>query len=338
MEKNKPMTPEGAQLEAIRNFLVRRNRWHPAEALPWVIAVAAFFVFPESIFIGTQVAILTLFVLSLDLILGYAGIVTLGHAAFFGMGAYAAGILAVHGGWNEPLSGLLFAGLCAGVLGLVSGMVLLRYHSLALIMLTLSVGAMLEEAANALEKITGGFDGLEGINLSPLLGYFENDLYGYHYYWYALTVLFVVTLLARRVVHSPFGLSLQGIRENPKRMPAIGCDILRRRIAIYTFSAVIAGLAGGLFAQSNAYVTLDVFSFDRSGTVLIVLILGGTGRFYGAFLGGPIFYLLEDWLAKLSPQFWGFGVGLVLLLVVTFARNGLLGMLIDLRDKLWRRK
>ena len=315
-------------------FLAGRHHWRPAEALPWLIAIAAFFVFPDSVYVGTQVLILILFVLSLDLILGVTGIVTLGHAAYFGMGAYTAGVLSVHAGWNEPLSGLLLAGLFTGLLGWLSGMILLRYHGLALLMLTLSMGIMLEEAANALEGFTGGFDGLTGISPDPLLGLFDNDLYGYHYYWYALTVLFLVFLLCRRVVHSTFGLSLRGIRENPWRMPALGCNLLHRRNAVYTLSATIAGLAGGLFAQSNAYVTLDVFTFSRSGGVLIVLILGGSGRLYGAFLGGSLYYLLEHRLAKLSPEFWEFGVGLVLLLLVLFAHNGLLGLMDRLVDRL----
>lgn len=320
-----------------RAYLAQRHRWRLGEALPWALAIAAFFAFPNSVFVGTQVLILVLFALSLDLILGYAGIVTLGHAAFFGIGAYAAGGLSAHLGWNEPLSGLLFAGVCAGVIGVVSGAILLRYHGLALIMLTLAMGIMLQEAGNAWDSFTGGYDGLYGIKPAPLLGRFENDLYGYHYYWYALIVLLLMFLLSRRVVHSPFGASLLGIRENPARMPAIGCAVLWRKIVVYTLSAFMAGLAGGLFAQSNAYVTLEVFSFARSGTVLIVLILGGTGRLYGAFLGGAIYYLLEHNLAKLSPEFWQFGVGLVLLGVVSLRHNGLLGLQEHLLQRIRRR-
>ena len=328
--------PDDRSLQA-RAYLAGRHRWHPAEALPWLLAVAAFFLFPNSVFVGTQVLILVLFALSLDLILGYAGIVTLGHAAFFGIGAYAAGGLSVHLGWNEPLSGLLFAGACAALAGLVSGWLLLRYHGLALIMLTLAVGIMMQETGNTWDSFTGGYDGMNNILPSPLFGRFDNDLYGYHYFWYTLLVLLGVLLLCRRIVHSPFGLSLLGIRENATRMPALGCDVLARRTGIYTLSAAIAGLAGGLFAQSNAFVTLDVFGFARSGTVLIVLILGGAGRLYGAFVGGAIYYLLEHNLAKLNPEFWEFGVGLVLLAVVSFGRDGLLGLPQQVLQRLRRR-
>jgi branched-chain amino acid transport system permease protein len=304
-----------------------RHRWRPIEALPWLLAVAAFFLLPDYAFLGTQVLTLILFTLSLDLILGYAGIVTLGHAAYFGLGAYVAGLLSARLGWNEPISGLIGASASAALFGWLSGMVLLRYRGLSLLMLTLAVGVMLQEAANALAPLTGGFDGLYGITPAPLFGRFENDLYGHTYYWYGLSVLFLAFLVCRRIVHSPFGLSLQGLRENEGRMRAIGCDVLWRKVAIFTISAALAGLAGGLFAQANAFVSLDVFSFIRSGTVLIVLILGGTGRLYGAFIGGTVYYLLEDQLAKLSPEFWQFGVGLVLVLVVLFWQGGLLGLL-----------
>jgi branched-chain amino acid transport system permease protein len=314
---------------AARRAVAGRHRFRPVEALPWALAIAAFFLFPDYAYLGTQVLILILFALSLDLILGYAGIVTLGHAAYFGLGAYVAGMLSAHFGWHEPITGLLAAGLAAALAGWLSGMILLRYQGLALLMLTLAIGLMLLQAANALAPWTGGFDGLSGITPAPLFGRFENDLYGHTYYWYGLTVLFLAALVCRRLVHSPFGLSLQGLRENEARMRALGCDVLGRKVVIFTISAALAGLAGGLFAQANAFVTLDVFSFQRSGTVLIVLILGGAGRLYGAFVGGTVYYLLEDQLAKLSPEFWQFGVGLVLVLSVLFWRGGLLG-LVDL--------
>jgi branched-chain amino acid transport system permease protein len=321
---------------AARASVTARHHFRPSEALPWLLAIGAFFVFPDYLFLGTQVLILILFALSLDLILGYAGIVTLGHAAYFGLGAYVAGMLSAHAGWHEPISGLLLAGAVAAGFGWLSGPLLLRYHGLALLMLTLAAGIMLMELANVLEAWTGGFDGLYGITPAPLLGRFENDLFGRNYYVYSLIVLFLVFLVCRRVVHSPFGLTLQGVRDNERRMRAIGCDVLRTKVTVFTLAAGIAGLAGGLFAQANAFISLEVLSFARSGTVLIVLILGGVGRLYGAFVGATAYYLLEDQLAKISPEFWQFGVGLVLVLVVLFARGGLLGLL-DAITLRWRR-
>ena len=312
-----------------------RHRWRAWEALPWVLALGALFALPSYLFLGTQILILVLFALSLDLILGYAGIVTLGHAAYFGLGAYIAGMLSAHAGWHEPITGLLVAGAGAAAFGWLSGLLLLRYRGLALLMLTLAVGIMLMELANVLEAWTGGFDGLYGITPAPLFDRFENDLFGRNYYVYSLGVLFLVFLACRHLVHSPFGLVLQGVRDNEARMRAIGCDVLRVKVTAFALAAGIAGLAGALFAQAHAFVTLDVLSFARSGTVLIVLILGGVGRLYGAFVGATVYYLLEDQLAKISPEFWQFGVGLVLVLVVLFARGGLLGLL-DAVTSRWR--
>ncbi len=314
---------------AAAEFLLRRHRLRAAEALPWLIAIGAYFAFPDYLALGTQILITIMFALSLDLILGYAGIVTLGHAAFFGTGAYAAGLLSAKLGWGEPLSGLVVAGLCAAVVGFVSGWILLRYRGLTLLMLTLATSIMLYELGNARSELTGGFDGLTGIAIKPLFGRFEYDLYGHTYYLYALAALFVLFAVARRIVYSPFGQALIGIRENVGRMHAVGSPVHRRLVTIYTISAAMAGIAGGLFAQSNAYVTLSALGFERSATVLIILILGGTGRLYGAFLGAAIFMLLEDSLAKLSPAFWEFGVGAMLVLTVLFARRGLAGLLED---------
>ena len=313
-----------------RDALRRRHRLRLWEALPWLLAIAAFQLFPDYLAFGSQVLIAILFALSLDLILGYAGIVTLGHAAYFGTGAYAAGMLSAHLGWQEPLSALLFAALCAALMGLISGLVLLRYHGLTLLMLTLATAILLQELAHVQEHLTGGFDGLLGIQFAPLLGLFEYDLWGRTHYGYALAVLFVMFVLARCIVYSPFGHSLLGIRENTLRMQALGTPVYQRLVTIYTISAAMAGVAGGLFAQTNAFVTLEVLSFSQSGSILIMLILGGIGRLYGAFVGVLVYKILEDQLARISPEFWEFGIGLLLVLTVLFARRGLLGLGEDL--------
>ncbi|MBI3710153.1 MAG: hypothetical protein HY246_21115 [Proteobacteria bacterium] len=309
-----------------REAIGRRHRWRPVEALPWVLAAGAFFAFPDYMALGTQILIYILFALSLDLILGYAGIVTLGHAAYFGTGAYAAGILAARYGWHEPITNLLAGGVVAAAAGFVSGWILLRYHGLALLMLTMATAIMLHEAANTRADLTGGFDGLLGISNTPLFGYFDYDLWGHTYYWYALVTLFLCFLVVRRLTFSPFGRALVGIRENTLRMHAIGSLVHLRQVIVYTISAAIAGIAGALFAQTNAFVTLEVLGFVASGNVLIMLVLGGMGRLYGAFIGGTIYILLRSELAKLSPEFWEFGIGLVLVLAVLFARGGLLGL------------
>lgn len=309
-----------------------RLRWW--EALPWIAALAAFFVFPRYLAFGTEVLIVILFALSLDLVLGYAGIVTLGHAAFFGAGAYTVGMLAAHAGWNEPLSGLVAAALAAGLLGLASGWVLLRTHGLALLMLTLCTMALLEQAANMGAAWTGGFDGMPGLAFKPVLGAFEFDvLYFRTQYLYALAVLALGFVLVRTLVYSSFGRSLTGIRENVLRMHAVGAPVRARQVTVYAISAALAGVAGGVFVQAIGYVNLAVLGLDRSAGVLIILILGGYGRLYGAFVGALVYLLLEHTLSKAYPTAWQLGLGLTLMLVALYARNGILGLAEALRRR-----
>jgi branched-chain amino acid transport system permease protein len=293
--------------------------------LPWVAAVAAVIVFPSYLPLGSQILATILFALSADLVLGYAGIVTLGHAAFFGTGAYTAGILAANG-WGEPLTGLLAGALAAGVVGFLSGLVVLRTTGLTLLMQTLVVATLLHEAANKASSITGGDDGLQGMEVWPILGIFRFDLFGRTAYAYCLVVLFACWWLARRLVHSPFGRSLTGIRENVRRMHAIGAPVAYRRLVIYTISAAFAGVSGALIAQTTQFVGLTSLSLDRSGTVLIMLIIGGVGRLYGAFIGVPLYMVAQDRFSEIEPVYWYFWIGLLMVVVVVFARGGVLGL------------
>ncbi len=215
------------------------------------------------------------------------------------------------------------------MVGFITGWFLLRYRGLTLLMLTLATAIMLQETGNLRSDFSGGYDGLPGLEFKPLLGIFDYDLYGHTNYLYALAVLAVVFYFVRRIVYSPFGQALTGIRENVRRMHAIGSPVHRRLVTVYTIAAAIAGVAGALFTQTNAYVTLTVFDFDNSAKVMVMLILGGTGRLYGAFVGAVVYMVLEDHLSKLSPTFWQFGIGLLLVLAVLFARRGLLGLLED---------
>jgi branched-chain amino acid transport system permease protein len=318
--------------------LARRHRVRAWETLPWLAALAFYFLLPRHLGFGTELLITILFALSLDLALGYAGIVTLGHAAFFGAGAYTAGMLAYHGIWSEPLSNLLLAGVVAALIGLASGLVLLRTTGLTLLMLTLCTMALLEEAANLAHDYTGSFDGLANVPVPPLFGVFEfNPLYPRTQYLYVLTVLFLCFVVVRTIVYSPFGQSLKGIRENTLRMHAVGAPVSRRLVICYTISAAIAGLAGALWAQSNAYVNLSTLSLDRAASVLILLVLGGHGRLYGAFIGALAYLALSHFLAQVYPTAWQLGLGLMLVFIALFARNGILGLFDSLVRRFERR-
>ena len=313
------MTPTEPHL-----YLQAQIRWHRLEIAFWVATLLPFLLFKSYLVLASQIAITGLFALSLDLILGYAGIVSLGHAAFFGLGSYAAGIVSKHG-WGEPLTGLVIAAAVAGLVGYAASFVIARFRHLALIMITLGMGLLLHEAANSASWLTGGADGLQGVRMWPLFGYFKFDLYGVTAYTYSLAVLFLIFLAARRLIHSPFGLSLRGIRENPVRMPAIGAPSRAHIRKVYTISAAIAGVAGALLAQTTQTVSLEVLSFQRSADVLVILILGGAGRLYGGILGAVIYMVARDQLSGFNPQYWYFWIGIMLIVVVMFLPNGILG-------------
>jgi branched-chain amino acid transport system permease protein len=312
------MTTLAADVSA---YLRRRARWSPLEISFWVFVFATIWLFPGKYLIMKDTAILALFALSLDLILGYAGIISLGQAAFFGVAGYFSGLVAKYGLINEPVVALVCGGLVAAALGFVTSFLVLRGSDLTRLMVTLGVALMLGELANRYSNITGGADGLQGVDIAPVLGLFRFDLYGHNGYVYCLIVLFVCFYVARRIVYSPFGMSLRALKGNTLRAAAIGIPLKRRLVAIYTVSAGFAGIAGALLTQTTAFCSLDVFSFDRSADLLLVLIIGGTGYLYGGLIGAVIYKFLQDWIASLTPQYWQFWIGFVLVVIVLVGRE-----------------
>jgi len=315
------MLPPQSAIRVATEWLAARARWQPLEVVFWLVAFAAIWLFPDRHLILTEIAWLGLFALSLDLILGYAGIISLGHAAFFGLGAYTAALLAKYEIINEPVLAMLVAGLGAMALGFVTSFLVLRGSDLTRLMVTLGVALVLRELANRYGWLTGGADGLQGVNIKPVLGMFRFDLFGHTGYAYCLTVLFILFLIARRLVNSPFGLSLMAVKGNPLRASAIGISADARLVAIYTVAAGYAGIAGALLAQTTAFASLEVFSFDRSADLLLVLIIGGAGYLYGGLIGAIIFKFMQDFLSQLTPQYWPFWIGLVLVAIVLVGRE-----------------
>ncbi|NNM71386.1 branched-chain amino acid ABC transporter permease [Enterovirga sp. DB1703] len=285
-----------------------------------MLAFGSFFLTSDKHLLVSEIAILALFALSLDLILGYAGIVSLGHAAFLGLGAYVAGLLAKHGA-GEPLLGLVAAAAAAALAGFATSFLVLRGADLTRLMVTLGVALVFGEIANQAAWLTGGADGLQGITMGPVLGLFEFDIFGRTAHAYTLVVLFILFLLARRVVHSPFGLSIMAIRDNPLRARAVGVPVNRRLVAIYTMAAAYAGVAGALLAQTTQFVSLDVLEFHRSADLILVLVIGGAGYLYGGLIGAVVFKLLQDAFATLTPQYWLFWIGLILVVLVLVGRE-----------------
>jgi branched-chain amino acid transport system permease protein len=286
--------------------------------------VLAFWLFPDRRLLLSQIFIYGLFALSLDLVLGYAGILSLGHAAFFGTGAYTAGLLAKHG-WTEPLSALIIAGAVSAAFGYVVSVLVVRGSDLGRLMVTLGIGLLLAELANQASSITGGVDGLSDMPAARLFGRIGFGMDGKTACVYSFVILALIFVAARRLVHAPFGLGLRGIRENVRRMPAIGVNVNQRLRAIFAVAAGIAGVAGAALAQTTQFVGIDTLGFQRSAELLIMLVFGGVGRLYGALLGAAVFIVAQDYLAGLSPEYWQFWLGAVLVALVLAARGGLLG-------------
>jgi branched-chain amino acid transport system permease protein len=316
------IVPELSPLAAqVTTFLTQRARWSPLEVVFWLVAASTIWLLPSKHLLLTEICIWALFALSLDLILGYAGIISLGHAAFFGLGAYAAGLIGKYGFIGDPILALLASGLVATVLGFVTSFLVLRGSDLTRLMVTLGVALMLREIANKFSEVTGGADGLQGVEIKPIFGLFRFDLFGHNGYAYSLAVLFVLFVIARRIVQSPFGLSLQAIRGNSLRASAVGIAVNWRLVAIYTLSAGYAGIAGALLAQTQAFASLEMFSIERSADVLLILIIGGTGYLYGGLIGALIYRLLQDYLSDFTARYWQFWIGLILVAIVLVGRD-----------------
>jgi len=310
-------------MSAVQASLKAAAAWRWWEMALGVAAVASFFLLSGHALLLNEIAILALFALSLDLILGFAGIVSLGHAAFFGFGAYVAALFAKHV-MPDPLVGLVVAVAASAALGALCSVLVLRGSDLTRLMVTLGVAAVLYELANKLDGLTGGADGLQGVVMGPLLGRFEFDLYGRVAYAYSLVVLALAVLLARRVVHSPFGYSLKALRDNRLRATSIGLSVNLRLAAVYTLAAALAGAAGGLLAQTSGFASLDGLDFHRSADVMLTLVIGGTGYLYGGIFGAIAFKLLHDVISAWTPQYWTFWLGLFLVVLVLVGRDRLI--------------
>jgi branched-chain amino acid transport system permease protein len=354
--------------------LIQASRWTWHEYAFWILSFALYFIFPSRLALLTEIITLGLLAMSIDLVLGFAGIVTLGQGAFFGLGAYVAGLAAKAGMGQFPLSdpiiGLVIAAAVTGLLGFITSFLVLRGSDLTRLMVTLGVGLILAEMINQMRWLTGGADGLQGVMSSPVLGMFDFDLYNRTAFIYSLSVLCLLFILARRIMHSPFGLSLRAIKGNSLRARAIGVPVNPRLIATYTLAAAYAGIAGALLAQTSQSASPDMVAFHRSADALLILVFGGAGNLYGGIVGAVAFRLLQDlfssgapdvWMAAvlavlpsflnvafitapiklifglMGPKYWSLWLGLVLVLLVLFVRGGILGLLSSLRDRLTMR-
>ncbi len=303
--------------------LLAPSRWRAWEVVVWLLIWAAPLAMPQHAALINEIAIFALFAMSLDLVLGYAGIVSLGQAAFFGAGAYAAGLLAKQG-MGDPLLGLAASTLLGALLGALTSPMIVRGTDLTRLMVTMGVALVLYELANKYSEITGGADGLQGILMGPLLGQFEFDLGARVASIYSVAVLFVAFLLLRRLVHSQLGISLQALRDNRLRATAIGLSVNGRLALVYTLGAALAGAAGALAAQTTGFASLDGLEFHRSADVMVALVIGGAGWLWGGLVGAIAFKVLHDLISTLTPQYWTFWIGLFLVVLMLVGRERLL--------------
>jgi branched-chain amino acid transport system permease protein len=317
------MTEETVAVTARQSRSIRRE----LIGIGAIIAAAAigYLLFPDNLALLTRIIAIALLILSLDLVTGYCGVATLGHAALFGSGAYAAGIISAHYGVTDPLL-MTLAGIVGGaVAGLVCGVIILRAHGLPQLVLSIALIYLFHEFANKASSWTGGSDGLSGISTDPLFGMFEFDLWGQTAYFFGVALLLAVFVLLRFLVRSPFGMLCRGIKEDPLRIIAMGASPKAALIKMYVVSGAVAGVGGGLNAVSTQVVGLDSLSFTLSAESLVMLVLGGTGSLFGALTGTVVFMLFEDYVSAANPFHWLTMVGVLLIAVVLFAPKGLYG-------------
>jgi branched-chain amino acid transport system permease protein len=307
----------------MRQSLLAGGRYKPWELALWLLALASPLLLSSHALIINEIAIVALFAVSLDLVLGFTGIVSLGHAAFFGMGAYAAALFSKLV-MPDPLVGLLFAVAISTVLGAICSLTIIRGSDLTRLMVTLGVGLILMELANKLDWLTGGADGLQGVVMGPVLGKFAFDLSGRTAAWYSIAVLMLCFVMARRLVNSPFGATLKAVRDNRLRAMAIGISVTSKLSIVYTVAAGMAGAAGALLAQTTGFASLDLFEFHRSADVMLILVIGGTGWLYGGVAGAIVFKLMQDVISSITPQYWTFWIGLFLVVLVLVGRERLI--------------
>ncbi len=302
------------------------------------IAAIGYFLFPNNLALLTRILAIALLVLSLDLVTGFCGVATLGHAALFGAGAYAAGMAAAHWGITDPIAMVVVGAIGGAAAGLLSGVIILRGHGLSQLVLSIAVIHLFHEAANKASAYTGGSDGLAGISPDPLFGLFAFDLWGRTAYGFGVALLVIVFVLLRILVRSPFGMLCRGIREDPVRVGAMGGSVRATLVKMYVISGAVAGVGGALNAISTQVVGLDSLSFTTSAEALVMLVLGGTGSLYGALLGTAVFMWFEDVVSAANPFHWLTMVGALLIAVVLFAPRGLFGTAALLLDRLRERR
>ncbi len=305
--------------------VIRPPAVDPMEILWWGLAIALFFVFPEYRSLGALALVMVIFVISYDLILGYAGVMTMGQGMYFGIGAYVAAFLA-QAGWGEVISGALISGAAAALIGGVIAPFLMRLKGLPIIMVTISMNLILFEIANKATWLTQGDDGIGGLTFTPLLGVFEWSMFGETKYLYALGWVLVTFLCVRLIIRSGFGLSLRGIKANRTRMELMGNAILPNLVIAYVISAGIAGIAGAVMTQTTSFAGLHGVNMEITFDGIVMLVIGGTATLVGGMFGAPIYIAFKHMAQEWNPFYWMIVVGVFLILIMRFSKGGFYGL------------
>jgi branched-chain amino acid transport system permease protein len=295
-------------------------------ALPW-------FVYPP---VAMDIAAWALFAMSVDLLLGFGGLLSFGHAAFWGSSAYLTGWIASQLGVPFPIA-ILLGALGAMVLAIPIGLLSVRRSGIYFAMVTLAFAQMIYFVANQASAVTGGENGLQGVP-KTFFGIEAVETESFYFYYAAIPIIIFGALACWRIVHSPFGRVLSGIRDNPARVRALGYDVERYKLIAFVLSGGIAGLAGGVFAISHGFVSLQEVDWTTSGKVVLMTVLGGMGTLWGGVIGAAIIVLLEDYLA--SAGFEGIGIitGAIFVLIVLLFRKGVWGTVAGLVERIRGRR
>lgn len=286
---------------------------------------------PNGLYPAVAVDILcwALFAVSVDLLLGFTGLMSFGHAAFWGTSAYVTGVVAAEAGLPFPVAVLLGA-LAAAVLAVPIGYLAVKRVGIYFAMVTLAFAQMVYYVANKWDTVTGGENGLQGVP-REFPGVDLSD--EYYFYYAALPIVALGLFAAWRIVHSPFGRVLVGIRDNAARARALGYPVHRYKLTAFVLSAFLAGLGGGLFAMGHRFVSLDTLHWTTSGKAVIVVVLGGIGTLWGGVIGAALLVRLEDWLSFSGFEQVGLVTGALFVIVVLLFRKGLVGTLAALGQK-----
>jgi branched-chain amino acid transport system permease protein len=295
-----------------------------------ILLVLPYVLPPYYLSLVVKMVIFALFAMSLDLLIGYGGMASLGHAAYFGIAAYTTGILALRLGWNTWLAlpaGVLIAAATAALFGLLA----LRTRGSYFLMITLALSQVLWGIAFGWRSLTGGDDGLPEVprpELNLPWSFADNTAF----YYFVLVIVGAATLLLIRIVNSPFGYALRGIRESETRMLALGYNVWRYKFVAFVLAGTFAGLAGCLYVYFNRFVSPDYVHVVRSAEVLLMVILGGAGTLIGPAIGAAIITVLENLISTFTER-WLFLIGVIYVLVALFAPSGIMGLARKFRQR-----